>query len=272
MPSDGPIPHPIADETFLVPDRLGMDDPQFTLQLNSMVIRGEQPVLVDTGAPVHADRYLEQVFGLVDPADVRWVFLSHEDVDHAGNLGVVMAACPGATLATNPLTLVQLAASGLRLAPDRILPVGDGDFIDIGDRLLVVHRPPLYDSSSTHGLFDTLTEVFWGSDCFSASLPGTALEAADVPGDEWSQGFVEFHQWNSPWLEGLEGRWWNGVVDRLASRRPQVIASAHGPTIRDDRVGPAIDLLRELPQLPLQRRPEQAVLERLLLLAQSSAR
>jgi flavorubredoxin len=272
MPNERAIPHPIADETFLVTDSLGMDDPQITLQLNSMVIRAQQPVLVDTGAPIDAERHLDQIFGLVDPADVRWVFVSHEDADHAGNLGAVMEACPRARLATNPLALLQLVAGGLDLDPDRVVAVGDGDFIDIGDRLLVVHRPPLYDSAATHGVFDTLTELFWGSDCFSAILPVPVLEAADVAGDDWARGFVEFHQWNSPWLEGLDGRWWSRVVDRLASRRPRIIVSAHGPAIRDGGVEAAIDLLRELPQLPVQRRPEHIALERLLLLAQASTR
>jgi flavorubredoxin len=26
------------------------------------------------------------VFSLVDPKDVQWIFLSHDDVDHSGNL------------------------------------------------------------------------------------------------------------------------------------------------------------------------------------------
>jgi flavorubredoxin len=272
MPNERATRHPIADETFLVAGSLGMDDPPITLQLNSMVIRGEQPVLVDTGAPIHAECHLEQIFSLVDPADVRWVFLSHEDADHAGNLGAVMEACPGAKLATNPLALVQLVAGGLDLDPERVVTVADGDFIDIGDRLLVVHRPPLYDSAATHGVFDTRTELLWGSDCFSAILPAPTFEASDLRVDDWAQGFVEFHQWNSPWLEGVDGRWWNRVVDRLASRRPRIIASAHGPAIRDGAVEPAIDLLRELPQLPVQRRPEHIALARLLLLAQASAR
>jgi flavorubredoxin len=272
MADERPTAHPIADETFVIADSLRMEDPPFTFQLNSMVILGEQPVLVDTGAPVRSGPHLEQIFGLVDPGDVRWVFLSHEDADHAGNLAAVMEACPGATLATNPLALVHLVAHGLQLTPDRVLPVGDGDFIDIGDRLLVVQRPPLYDSPSTHGVFDTLTEVFWGSDCFSALLPTPALETADIAPEEWRRGFVEFHQWNSPWLEGLDARWWDRIVDRLESRRPRIIASAHGPTLRGDATGPAIDLLRELPQLPVQRRPEHVALDRLLRDAQAPAR
>jgi flavorubredoxin len=46
-----------------------------------MVIRGRQPVIVDTGAPVHRAQWLEKVFSVVEPEDVRWIFLSHDDGD-----------------------------------------------------------------------------------------------------------------------------------------------------------------------------------------------
>ena len=51
-----------------------------------MLIRGREPIIVDTGAPIHRLRWLEQVFSLVDPEDVRWIFLSHDDGDHIGGL------------------------------------------------------------------------------------------------------------------------------------------------------------------------------------------
>lgn len=36
-----------------------------------MVVRGEQPMLVDTLAIVHRESYLDRVFELVVPEDVR---------------------------------------------------------------------------------------------------------------------------------------------------------------------------------------------------------
>ena len=59
---------------------------------------GEEPMIVDTGTPANREQWLEDVFGLVEPEDVRWVFLSHDDVDHTGNLDSVMERCPNATL------------------------------------------------------------------------------------------------------------------------------------------------------------------------------
>jgi flavorubredoxin len=233
------------------------------MQVNSMVILGRGPVVVDTGAVINRQGFCDQLFGLVDPGDVRWVFLSHDDSDHAGNVAEVMDVCPNATLAASWATMVRLVAGGLAISPERWQAVADGDFIDIGDRVLVVQRPPLYESAGMYGVFDTQTEVFWGADSFGAAHWSPALESAEVPFDEWRQGFVDFQHWQSPWLEGFDGRWWNQVVDRFAARRPQAIASAHGQIIRGTRLALALELLRELPQLPT-RHPEHFRLRELI--------
>ena len=62
--------------------------------INSMVILGAEPVIVDTGTPANRKQWLDDVFSIVDPDDVRWVFLSHDDVDHTGNLDQVMTRAP----------------------------------------------------------------------------------------------------------------------------------------------------------------------------------
>lgn len=264
MPSNRSTPQLIVDDTFLIPDDLGAGSPPAVIQLNSMLIRGRQPVVVDTGAPINRERYLEQLFGLVEPEDVRWVFVSHDDIDHTGNLQAVVDACGRATLVTSWLAMVRLTAGGLSLDPDRWRRVGDGDVIDVGDRALVVQRPPLYDSPTTYGLLDTATDVYWAADCFAAVLPTRVLEAADVPADQWRRGFVDFQQWHSPWLTGLEARWWNGTVDRFAARPLRAIASAHGPILRGEQIGMATDLLRELPELPIGSALDDTTLDGLL--------
>ena len=45
---------------------------------------------MDTGVASNRERYLEDVFSLVEPEDVRWVFLSHDDVDHTGNVNAML--------------------------------------------------------------------------------------------------------------------------------------------------------------------------------------
>ena len=54
-------PQVIAPETWLIPS-LAPAGPDVYIPVNSMVIRGAEPVIVDTGAPVHREVWLEKVF------------------------------------------------------------------------------------------------------------------------------------------------------------------------------------------------------------------
>ena len=87
-----------------------------------MVITGAEPVIVDTGTIANRKQWLEDAFSLVEPEDVRWVFISHDDIDHTGNLDEVMTVCPNATL-VGSWALVERHIERLRL-PTRALPLG----------------------------------------------------------------------------------------------------------------------------------------------------
>jgi hypothetical protein len=140
----GTGPVRITGDTWLIPNSLPAG-PELIVPVNSMVITGAEPVLIDTGAPVHRDRWLDAVFSVVDPADVRWVFLSHDDVDHAGNLEPVLTACPGARIVASFLMCERMAAAA-PLPLSRLRWLEPGESLDIGDRRLHAVLPPLFDS------------------------------------------------------------------------------------------------------------------------------
>src|SRR5438552_1226219 len=83
--------------------------------------------------------------------DVRWIFLSHDDRDHAGNLLPVLAACPNATLLTNWFSIGRMAEEWMTPL-DRCRFLNDGERLDIGDRTLSAIRPPLFDNPTTRGV------------------------------------------------------------------------------------------------------------------------
>jgi len=68
-----------------------------------MVITGREPVIVDTGTSSNGTQWLDDVFGIVDPADVRWIVLSHDDADHAGNLPALTGISDGYRRLAEPL-------------------------------------------------------------------------------------------------------------------------------------------------------------------------
>ena len=59
-------PTKVADETFVIHQvQEALGEPLF-VYLNSMVIRSAEPVIVDTGTPCNREKWMNDVFSLVD--------------------------------------------------------------------------------------------------------------------------------------------------------------------------------------------------------------
>ena len=54
------------------------------LPVNAFVLHAAQPVVVDTGLGLPDRDFVAAVAGVIDPADVRWIWLTHPDRDHSG--------------------------------------------------------------------------------------------------------------------------------------------------------------------------------------------
>jgi flavorubredoxin len=255
-------PTEIAPETFLIHDHQGEGSAPVSVALNTLVIRAAEPVVVDTGVAENCEQYLADVFGLVEPADVRWVFLSHDDVDHTGNVNALMEACPNATLVSNWFMVERMTAS-LAVPLSRQRWVDDGGALDVGDRTLHALRPPIFDSPTTRGLFDPSTGVFWSSDSFATPMLTPVADAAEIEDDFWTEGMHMFHQYVSPWVSIVDDAKFQTTVDRVAALQPTVMAGCHTPAIHGERVARALATTRTTPTAIVPPEPDQAVLEQI---------
>jgi len=255
--------HLIAPDTFLVPTLAVDPSGGGVFAANSMVIRGAEPMIVDTGCSLLRDEWLATAFSVVDPADVRWVFISHDDHDHIGNLETVLDLCPQATLVGNWAMTARLMGD-LELPVHRMRWLDQGDVLDVGDRTVQLVRPPLFDSPATRGLFDPTTGVLWAVDTFGALVQGDVLEADDADPDLWAGSFDAMNTWNTPWLEWVDEARFAAHVATTASLPLQAVASAHGPILRGDRIADAFDRTLALAARPVQPTPGQDLLDALL--------
>jgi len=253
-------PTEIAPETYLIHNHQGEGTAPVAVALNSMIIRGQQPVVVDTGVPANREQYLTDVFSIVEPADVRWVFLSHDDIDHTGNVNELMAACPNATLVLNWF-MVERIGETLETPPSRWRWVADGDALDVGDRVLHAVRPPIFDSPTTRGLYDPTTGVYWASDAFATGMPTPVPSVNELDREFWATGMAMFGQYISPWLSLVDDRLYQRTVDRIEALRPTVLAACHTPAITGGRVAEAIDIARRTPTMTVPAAPDQSLLE-----------
>ncbi|MCW5610785.1 MAG: MBL fold metallo-hydrolase [Rubrivivax sp.] len=254
-------PMRIAADTWLIPNLAPGGDGVF-LPANSMVIRGREPVIVDTGAPVHRTQWLEKAFAVVEPEDVRWVFLSHDDGDHTGALLDVLERCPKATLVTNFFSVERLGLEKPGLPLHRMRWLEPGDRLDAGDRTLHLFRPPIFDGPTTRGLYDPKSGAMWIVDTFAALTPGT-LDADELPAEALEQ-FSTFGSAVSPWHPWLDRAAYNRHVDSVEAFGARVVASAHGPVLRGQRLDDAFDRVRGLAGAPLIPLPGQELLDELI--------
>jgi flavorubredoxin len=54
------------------------------------------------------EAFLESLGSLIDPQDLRWIFLTHDDGDHTGALMEVIEAAPQARIITQFVGLARL--------------------------------------------------------------------------------------------------------------------------------------------------------------------
>ena len=258
-------PVEVAPETFLVRLAMASADDSMVMYQSSMVIRGAEPILVDTGPAAAADRWLDSTFGLVEPEDVRWIFVSHNDSDHDGNVVSALAACPNATLITTSAAVARMTSS-FDLPYRRMEWLNFGDTFEAGDRTIEIIDPPVYDSPITQGLFDHSTGAMWAVDAFAVPVPAhdPPAFAYDLDADGWAHTLTAMGITANPWLEGIRPEWFAARLDAMTDRHPTVIGTAHGPALTGDQIRRAAELYAQLPGMSAPRGPGQSELDELL--------
>jgi flavorubredoxin len=253
-------PTQIAPDTFLVHDHHGEGEAPVSVGLNTMVIRAAEPVVVDTGMAENRDQYLRDVFSLVEPEDIRWVFISHDDVDHTGNVNALMDLAPNAMLVIDWFMQERMGGS-LEVPPTRWRWLKDGDQLDVGDRTLQLVRPPIFDAPTTRGLFDPTTGVYWASDAFAAPMAVPTRHVEDLDFGDWLAGIHTFAQYVSPWLALVDRLKFQRTVDRIELLAPKVLVGCHTPVIDGRYVAEALNATRTAPWATVPPQPDQSVLD-----------
>lgn len=141
--------HRLAGDISVLNDQLEVPGIGF-LPVNAFVLHGAEPVVVDTGLSLPGRGFMDTLGSVVDPADVRWIWLTHPDRDHTGALYDLLDAAPQARLVTTFLG-AGILSTQRPVPPDRLYLLNPGQSLQVGDRTLTGFRPPLFDNPATVG-------------------------------------------------------------------------------------------------------------------------
>jgi glyoxylase-like metal-dependent hydrolase (beta-lactamase superfamily II) len=232
------------------------------LAVNAFVIKAKEPVLVDTGMGIDSSEFMNSLESIMDPKDLRWVWLTHDDADHAGNLQRVLEAAPNARLLANSLAVLR-SSTAWPVPMNRVYWLNPGDSIAVGDRELTAVRPPLFDNPTTIGIYDKKSNAFFSADFFGAIISAPVHNAEDLTATDLAQGMISWASADSPWIHMVESSRFSKALDSIRGIAPRDVFSAHLPPA----LGKTAQLLKSLEKLPASTpfiTPDQKALEQIL--------
>jgi glyoxylase-like metal-dependent hydrolase (beta-lactamase superfamily II) len=254
---------PINDETTMFTSVVPIPTVG-NLPVNSYLIRGEEPALIDTGITPEVPEFDVALRELIDPSEIRWIVVTHADRDHVGALGRLLTEAPNATVVTSLVTFGLMSVGSEPIPPERAFLVRDGSTRDIGDRTLRAVRPPMFDNPGTLAFFDPKQNILFSADCFGApfTTPDAALadDVAAIPDDELAPAQLLWGSVDSPWAHFVEEPRFADNLNRFLQDRPDKVLGTHLPPIHGD-LDRHVATLSKLPSSTPYVTADQAALE-----------
>ena len=258
--------HRINEHVTVLNDQLEVPGIGF-LPVNAFVLHAREPVVVDTGLGLPDRDFVHALSTVMDPADVRWIWLTHPDRDHTGGLFELLDAAPHARLITTYIG-AGIMSTERPLPLDRLYLLNPGEKLDVGDRTLHAFRPALFDNPATVGFYDDLSRACFSSDCFGAPLATAELagsgDAGEVPDAELLAGQLLWATIDSPWVHTADTGRYLQTVRAMQTVDPEVILSTHLPPAKRPLGTRLFDMLALAPSADPFVGPNQQALQAML--------
>ncbi len=232
-----------------------------SLAINSFVLHGSEPVLVDTGTVAGGAEFMAALTSAIDPGQLRWIWLTHTDFDHIGSLATLLEVNTDLRVITSFLGVGIMGLSSTPLPMNRVHLVNPGQSVTVGDRRLTAIKPPVYDNPITTGLVDDRTGILFSSDCFGALLPAVPQSAAELDTEELQAGQVRWATIDPAWVHDVERDAFGQALDRLRTIQPSMVCSSHLPPAPGTMLDLFVDSLAMVPAADQFVGPDQAALE-----------
>ena len=131
------------------------------------------PLLFDSGSHIHRGRIMEDLRELLGTTAPGYVFLTHTDYPHTGNLGAIIRTWPETKLVVSSGILPHVELPGW-VTDDQVLYGHASTSCEYGGRTIAFLDAILKDQPGTHWMFDDTTGTLFTADAFGYLFPSEA--------------------------------------------------------------------------------------------------
>lgn len=193
---------------------------------NSFLIRGEKTALVDTSHAKFRQIYLDALLGIIDPAEIDYLVISHTEPDHSGLVKDLLQLNPNITVVAVKVAMQFL--DNLIHQPYSKMMVKSGDKLDLGNghELEFVAAPNLH-WPDTMLTYDHLTQNLFTCDVFGMHYCDDQIFDEDLA--ILNSDYKVYYDC----LMGPNARSVLAAIKRMGDLPPiATIATGHGPLLK----------------------------------------
>lgn len=221
------LPQDLGDGITVLPSYLPVPG-MGVLPAHAFLIDGPEPMLVDAGPGGGEHDFQTALRSVVDPAALRWLWLTHTDPDHVGSLGWLLDMAPDLRIVTTFLAVGKL---GMQMAVpmDRLYWLNPGEQATLNGRHLEAVRPPSFDAPETVAFHDLSSGTFFAADSFGALLHRGAADASEIDPAELTEQMVLWSTIDAPWVTHTDRAHLGVALREVQRRAPRRVLSSHLP-------------------------------------------
>ncbi len=191
------------------------------------------PLLIDCGSHLHTRSIMADLDDLLGGRPPAYIFLTHSELPHAGNLRSVIGKWPHIHVLVSHVMLPYIEIAPV-VPQGQVHVVAPGKVLELAGRKLVFLSALLKDQPGSHWIYDPETRCLFTGDGFGYYHEAGACRAlsSEVEGGIRVEQFRAFHENAFRFLRWVLPDKLFTDLDALFARYPiEVIAPTHGNAI-----------------------------------------